>query len=199
MRTCARRYGWAEPLPIPDIGFPEACIVRLYRRLSPESVDLRHREVQRDPGPPAGTACRANWIPGTDELSAPAAVAQDVGILRGRRARARYLDRPPRRGIRAVSPCLRRHSARKADAGGGGARLLRQPRAVRAIEAGAHRYCRGVLSRHTAEPAAIRRYRGTGVHLRHGAQNPGAALSPPSGPARGDGQNIFGVRVDGTP
>ena len=89
------------------------------------------------------------------------------------------------RAVRAVPARLRRHGRRAAAGRGGRAGLLRQRRAVPRPAPGAAGHPGAVLPGHDPEPAAVPADRPVGVHLRHGAQDPRAALPPAARPAGG--------------
>ena len=70
-------------------------------------------------------------------------------------------------------------------------------RALPRAAAAAARRPGAVLPGHDPEPAAVPADRAVGVHLRHGAQDPRAALPPAARSARGHRAELFGLRLDG--
>ena len=101
---------------------------RLHRRISPESLDVRHREVQRDPGASTST-CRSSGI-GAVELGSYRRPLLSLKLSEFTRRRCRRPGPLGRGAPRASSSCSCTRSTAPTSSSGwwraAGARLLRQ-------------------------------------------------------------------------
>src|SRR4030095_4606532 len=61
-----RTAGLCAPRKLKTVPGTRGPFDRLYSRLSPESVDVRHRQVQRDPREASRPACRPHRLTGAD-------------------------------------------------------------------------------------------------------------------------------------
>ena len=131
-------------------------------------------------------------------LRAAAAVGEAVRVQRPRRRRPRPVGVGAPGPVRAVPARVRRDARSSSGWWPSAARVyVRQRRAVPRAAPPAAGRPGAVLPGHDPQPAAVHADRALGVHLRHGAQDPRAALPAAARAARGDRADLLGVRVDG--